>query len=56
VDVKIKGTTRSMHARVLDDAERARLWPQVTKAYAGYAGYQRRTTRQIPLVVLEPAA
>src|SRR6266508_2743683 len=35
--------------------ERALLWPRVVKTYRGYAGYQRRTTREIPLVVLTPA-
>ena len=41
-------------ARVATDAERKRLWPEVVKAYSGYEGYQRRTERKIPLVVLEP--
>ena len=40
-------------ARVADDSERARMWPQITSAYAHYAAYQRRTRREIPLVVLE---
>jgi hypothetical protein len=26
----------------------------VVKAYGGYEGYQKRTEREIPLVVLEP--
>lgn len=43
-----------MRARVLTSAERARLWPEVTRVYPQYAGYQRRTSREIPLVVLEP--
>ena len=41
-------------ARVATDAERKRLWPKVVKAYSGYEGYQRRTERKIPLVMLEP--
>ncbi len=49
------GSTRTMRARVADAEERARLWPQVTSAYKGYAGYQTKTTREIPLVVLEPS-
>ena len=35
--------------------ERARLWPKVVAAYRGYEGYQRRTEREIPIVVLEPS-
>ena len=33
--------------------ERASLWPRVTATYKGYAGYQRKTDREIPLVILE---
>ena len=43
-------------ARVLDDAERDALWPQVAQTYKGYAGYQEKTDRKIPLVVLSPKA
>lgn len=45
---------RKMTARTASPEERAALWPRVVKSYRGYAGYQRRTTRQIPLVVLTP--
>ncbi len=41
-------------ARVAEPEERARLWPKVVDAYSGYAEYQERTDREIPLVVLEP--
>lgn len=43
------------HARTADAAERARLWPKLVAAYAGYADYQARTDREIPVVVLTPA-
>lgn len=46
---------RPMHARIADAQERARLWPLVIKDHQNYAGYQRKTDREIPLVVLEPA-
>ena len=41
---------------VPDGAERDRLWRLVTAAFPLYASYQRRTSRTIPLFVLEPAA
>lgn len=47
---------RPMRARIADAGERARLWPEVTAAYKGYAGYQTRTAREIPLVILEPTS
>jgi hypothetical protein len=32
------------------------MWPQITGKYRNYAGYQKKTDREIPLVVLEPMA
>jgi deazaflavin-dependent oxidoreductase (nitroreductase family) len=42
-----------VRARVATPAERERLWPTVVASYGGYADYQRRTSREIPLVILE---
>jgi deazaflavin-dependent oxidoreductase (nitroreductase family) len=47
--------SRPMHARVATPEERAALWPRVTAAHHGYATYQTRTDREIPLVLLESA-
>ncbi len=56
VEVSVQGAPkRPMCARIAGAEERARLWPMVTKTYPGYADYQKKTERQIPLVVLEPA-
>jgi deazaflavin-dependent oxidoreductase (nitroreductase family) len=46
----------SLQARTATEDEREAWWPRVVAAYSDYAAYQRRTNRQIPLVVLEPAA
>ena len=57
VDVRYQGgSTRKMRAHVADEAERARLWPLVTADHANYAGYQTKTDREIPLVLLDPVA
>jgi deazaflavin-dependent oxidoreductase (nitroreductase family) len=50
-----KGKTRHVRARDATDAERKRLWPMMVEVYPPYEDYQRRTERQIPVVVLEPA-
>ncbi len=56
VEVVFQGQpARKMVARVADDDERARLWPRVVADHRNYAGYQTKTDRQIPLVLLEPA-
>ncbi|WP_127127401.1 nitroreductase/quinone reductase family protein [Georgenia sp. SYP-B2076] len=48
------GPRRRMRARVATPAERADLWPRITADHRNYAGYQRRTRREIALVLLEP--
>jgi deazaflavin-dependent oxidoreductase (nitroreductase family) len=45
---------RNVQARRASDEEHERLWPRVVDAYSGYQGYQRKTQRRIPLVILEP--
>jgi F420H(2)-dependent quinone reductase len=54
VIVQVGSKHRPVRARVATPEERDRLWPKVVQAYSGYAGYQDRTEREIPLVVLEP--
>jgi len=54
VTVGTKNDTKQMTARIADEAERAELWPKITAVYKGYAGYQRKTDREIPVVLLEP--
>ena len=41
-------------AREADTSEKARLWPKLVEMYGDYAVYQRRTTREIPVVILSP--
>jgi deazaflavin-dependent oxidoreductase (nitroreductase family) len=46
---------QDMTARELSGDERARWWERAVAAYPPYAEYQERTSRQIPVFVLEPA-
>ncbi|MCU1595193.1 MAG: nitroreductase [Frankiales bacterium] len=43
-------------ARVASPEERARLWPVLSSKHKNYAAYQRKTEREIPLVLLEPVS
>lgn len=52
--VQIGRERRPVRARVARGEERKRLWSKALATYGGYAGYQERTGREIPLVVLEP--
>ena len=54
VEVQIGGERRTMRARTASDEEKRRLWPRLTAMYPPYDGYQARTDRDIPVVVLEP--
>jgi deazaflavin-dependent oxidoreductase (nitroreductase family) len=54
VELTIGGSTRAMAARTATAAERAELWPRIVAAYGAYGSYQRRTSREIPVVILEP--
>ncbi|MFD4353417.1 nitroreductase family deazaflavin-dependent oxidoreductase [Nocardia sp. NPDC058518] len=55
VEVSLRnGPERPMTAHVATPDERATLWPRVIAAYKGYADYQTKTTREIPLVLVTP--
>ena len=57
VQVAVKGgPLRPMLASVATPAERARMWPEITGRFQNYANYQKRTSREIPLVLLRPVA
>lgn len=55
VTVEVGTERRDVVARVADDAERARLWEAQKIDWPGFAGYEQRTERQIPVVILEPS-
>lgn len=54
VHVQIDGSRTQMCARTASHEERATWWPRIEAAYDGYAVYQSRTDRVIPVVFLEP--
>ena len=47
---------RDMTAREVNGAERAEWWDRAVAVFPNYADYQRKTTREIPVFVLEPVA
>jgi deazaflavin-dependent oxidoreductase (nitroreductase family) len=54
IEVTIDGARVPMRARTATGDERAELWQRVVSKYKNYAGYQRNTDREIPVVVCEP--
>ena len=56
VKVAMGGKVHDMTARIADADEKAALWGRITAKYKNYAGYQTKTDRDIPVVILEPTA
>jgi F420H(2)-dependent quinone reductase len=55
VEATVGRETRHMRARDAQGEERERLWRALADLYPGYDKYAQKTSRQIPVVVLEPA-
>lgn len=56
VSFQIGGDVRRYRARAAGPDELAALWKVVCEVYADFDEYRKRTDREIPLVILEPAA
>ena len=53
-EVTVGRQTRQMRARDAEGEERERLWRALADLYPGYDKYAQKTSRRIPVVVLEP--
>jgi deazaflavin-dependent oxidoreductase (nitroreductase family) len=54
VSVEVGDDTRKVTARVAEGDERERIWTRQKDLVPGFADYEQRTTRQIPVIILEP--
>jgi deazaflavin-dependent oxidoreductase (nitroreductase family) len=54
VELTMEGETKKMRARTASPEEKAALWPAIVSSYKGYAAYQKRADRDIPVVICEP--
>lgn len=55
VTVQIKGEVFAARARTATAEEKPQLWREMTEAWPAYDEYQQKTSREIPVVVLERA-
>jgi len=55
VEIHVDGKVHKLRARTATAEEKAELWPKILAAHKGYANYQTKTTRDIPVVICEPA-
>jgi len=53
VQVQVKADKFTAHAHTATGTERAALWTKMVEIYGPYADYQKKTDRQIPVVVLK---
>lgn len=56
VEIEIGRERRRMRARTASAEEKREYWPRLCAIYPDWADYQARTKRDIPVVILEPAA
>jgi deazaflavin-dependent oxidoreductase (nitroreductase family) len=56
VEVQDGTVKQDMIAREITGDEKAQWWERAVAAYPDYADYQAKTTREIPVFLLEPAA
>lgn len=54
--IQVGGRRLEVRAREAQGEERERLWTEIVAAQPDYAEYQKRTSRRIPVVILEPVA
>jgi deazaflavin-dependent oxidoreductase (nitroreductase family) len=55
IEVSHRRRRRKLRARLADPEEKPGLWPICDQHYPPYADYRKRTTRDIPIFVCEPA-
>jgi deazaflavin-dependent oxidoreductase (nitroreductase family) len=53
VEVQVQGDKFRAHARTATAAEKPAMWEVMAKTWPAYNDYQKKTSRQIPVVVLE---
>jgi hypothetical protein len=54
VQAEIGPQTLRLTARVADNAEREPIWSAQKREYPGFEEYEEKTSRRIPVVILEP--
>jgi F420H(2)-dependent quinone reductase len=53
-EIQVGGQRLAVNARKASPEERERLWPRFVAVFKGYAAYEKKTDREIPVVILTP--
>ena len=56
LSVEVGSETKAVRAHVAEGDERHRLWEAHKSQWPGFADYETKTQRQIPVVILEPVS
>lgn len=56
VEIQVGADRLKGSARTADGEERQRLWTQMAEIWPDYDRYQKKTEREIPVVVIQPEA
>jgi deazaflavin-dependent oxidoreductase (nitroreductase family) len=54
VEVVVGHDVHKLRARTATPEEKTELWPKILEANKGYGNYQKKTSRDIPVVICEP--
>jgi deazaflavin-dependent oxidoreductase (nitroreductase family) len=54
--VEIGTETKAVRARIATGDERTRIWETQKERYPGFADYETKTDREIPVIILEPVS
>ena len=52
--VEVEDRPNRVHAPEAGPEEKSSLWPRLVEMYSSYEDYQRKTDREIPIIVLRP--
>jgi deazaflavin-dependent oxidoreductase (nitroreductase family) len=55
-EVEVGMETVRVRARIAEGEERERIWTRQKELMPGFAAYEKKTSRQIPVIILEPIA
>ncbi len=53
--IQVNNHRLRVEAEIVPAEARTGLWPKLTAMYSGYAEYQARTRREIPIIILRPS-
>ena len=54
IEIQVRGEVIPVRARTATASEKARVWPLMTAQWPDYDAYQKKTPREIPVVLLTP--